>query len=89
MRNCGQPGFWSVQEATEMADQYGVPQPGCAEDYQQFMLGLYDLIEDAKDGSYSSDGIKALIDARSTFLREFETSFPGYGKGRAVWPLSR
>ena len=68
-----------------MADEYGVTQPDSAEDYQQFMLGLFDLIADAGDGCYAPEGIRLLKDAREVFLKEFEERFPGYGKGRAVW----
>jgi hypothetical protein len=68
-----------------MADEYGVPQPDCAEDYQQFMLRLFDLMTHAKEAEYAPDGIQLLSNARLIFIDEFERKFPGYGKGRAVW----
>ncbi|MGV7216553.1 hypothetical protein [Bradyrhizobium sp. UFLA05-112] len=68
-----------------MPDSYGVPQPGNAEDYQQFMLALYDLIEDARNLGACGDGIETLKTARLLLLDDFEAKHPGYGSGRAVW----
>lgn len=67
-----------------MPDEFGVAQPGNAEDYQQFMLGLHDLIAEAADLQARSDAIHMLADARLLFIEEFEAKHPGYGKGRAV-----
>ncbi|MDH2350029.1 hypothetical protein QCM77_40880 [Bradyrhizobium sp. SSUT18] len=68
-----------------MPDSYGVPQPGDAEDYQQFMLALYDLMEVARDIHACPDGIEMLKKARLLLLDDFETKHPAYGSGRAVW----
>ena len=68
-----------------MPDEFGVPQPGNAEDYQQFMLGLHDLIAEAADLQARPDAIQMLADARLLFIEEFGAKHPGYGKGRAVW----
>lgn len=32
-----------------MPDAYGVPLPSCPEDYQDLLLGMFDLIEHARD----------------------------------------
>ena len=67
-----------------MPDEYGVPQPGNAEDYQQFMLGLYDTIEAAGNLHACPDAIEMLKKARRMFLDDFEAKHPGYGRGRAI-----
>lgn len=67
-----------------MADEYGVPLPDSPEDWQQFMLGLFDLIEEASNLNAAPEGIYLLGQAREVFKREFAHKFPGYGKGRAV-----
>ena len=56
-----------------------------AERYQQFMLGLHDMLADAGDYGYSSEACQMLAEARMAFMDEFEVRHPGYGKGRAVW----
>ena len=56
-----------------------------AEAFQQFMLGLYDLEDEARESGYSHAAVLKLHEARLLFLAEFEAKFPGYGKGRAVW----
>ena len=68
-----------------MADEYGVPEPGNTQDYQQFMPRLYDLIAEAGDLQTRADAIQKLAEARLLFLEEFEQKHPGSGKGRAVW----
>lgn len=68
-----------------MPDSYGVPQPGNPEDYQQFMLGLYDLMEAARDIRACPDAIEMLKKARLLLLDDFEAKHPGFGTGRAVW----
>jgi hypothetical protein len=68
-----------------MADEYGVPQPECAEDWQQFMLGIFDIIEMATNVGADANGVRLLSEAREVFKGEFARRFPGYGKGRAVW----
>lgn len=56
-----------------------------AERYQEFMLGLHDMLADAGDYGYSPDACRMLAAARLAFMDEFEARHPGYGKGRAVW----
>jgi hypothetical protein len=56
-----------------------------AERYQQFMLGLHDMLADAGDYGYSEEACARLAEARLLFMDEFENRHPGYGKGRAVW----
>ncbi|HEX3863139.1 MAG TPA: hypothetical protein VHY35_15745 [Stellaceae bacterium] len=68
-----------------MADEYGVPQPESADDFQSFMLDLHDLRSHAQEAGYSEEGIELLTKARLIFIDEFERKFPGHGKGRAVW----
>lgn len=67
-----------------MADDYGVPQPDCAEDWQSFMLGMFDMIEEASNLGAAPEGIELLGQARDVFKQEFALRFPGHGKGRAV-----
>lgn len=65
-------------------DEYGrIKDP--AERYQQFMLGLHDLLAEAGDDGYSPEACQRLAEARLMFIDEFEQRHPGYGKGRAVW----
>lgn len=65
-------------------DAYGVPiEP--AERMQQFMLGLFDLLDEAGQADFPQDLIRDLNVVRLRFMDEFEGKFPGYGKGRAVW----
>jgi hypothetical protein len=40
-----------------MADEYGVPQPGNAEDYQQFMLALHDVLAHGGDIEARQDAL--------------------------------
>ena len=68
-----------------MPYSHGVPQPGDAEDYQQFMLALYDLMEAARDIHACPDGIEMLKKARMLLLDDFQAKHPGYGRGRAIW----
>ncbi len=56
-----------------------------AEAYQQFMPGLFDLEDEAREAGYSEEAIGQLHEARLKFMVEFENKFPGYGKGRAMW----
>jgi len=65
-------------------DKYGrLADPG--EAYQEFMLRLYDIEEEARELGCSNEGIARLHEARLTFLAEFKSKFPDYGKGRAIW----
>ncbi len=68
-----------------MADEFGAPEPGNAEDYQQFMLALYDLLADGRDLEAREDALSLIAQARLLLIDEFEAKHPGYGKGRAVW----
>lgn len=56
-----------------------------AEAYQQFLLKLFDVEEEARELAYSKEALARLHEARLVFLAEFKHKFPGYGKGRAVW----
>jgi hypothetical protein len=56
-----------------------------AEAYQQFMLGLFDMLAEAGDEGYCAEACEKLAEARLMFMDEFEARHPGYGKGRAVW----
>ena len=56
-----------------------------AEAYQQFMLSLFDVEEQARELGYSREALGRLREARLMFLAEFKNQFPGYGKGRAIW----
>ena len=67
-----------------MVDEYGVPQPTSGDDWQQFMLGLFDTIEQASDLGASAEGIKLLGQAREVFKQELAVKFPGHGTGRAT-----
>jgi hypothetical protein len=69
---------------SDEVDQYG-RFVDLAEAFQQFMLGLYDLEDEARESGYSHAALLKLNEARLLFLAEFEAKFPGYGKGRAVW----
>jgi hypothetical protein len=65
-------------------DKYGVlVDPG--EQYQEFMLGLYDTEALASELGYSVAALALLHQARLKFLEEFEAKHPGYGLGRAIW----
>jgi hypothetical protein len=56
-----------------------------AEAYQQFMLRLFDVEEEARELRYSKEALARLHEARLMFMTEFKNSFPNYGKGRAIW----
>ena len=65
-------------------DRYGIlVDPG--EQYQEFMLGLYDTAALARELGYSKKAVTLLHQARIAFLEEFKAKHPGYGKGRAIW----
>ena len=65
-------------------DLYGrLKDPG--EAYQEFMLGMYDIEEQAREIGCSKEAIAHLHTARLMFLAEFKEKFPGHGKGRAIW----
>ncbi len=69
---------------SEERDKYGFPvEP--AERMQQVMLGLHDLLDEAGMADFPAELIAELNSVRLKFMDEFETRFPGYGKGRAVW----
>lgn len=65
-------------------DAYGVPLDP-AERMQQVMLGLYDLMDEAGQADFSHDLIGELDLVRRRFMDQFESRYPGYAKGRAVW----
>jgi hypothetical protein len=65
-------------------DQYG-RHLDSAERYQGFMLRMFDTVEEAREAGFSEEATQRLNEARLLFLDEFETKFPGFGEGRAVW----
>ncbi|PAX06292.1 hypothetical protein [Sphingomonas lenta] len=65
-------------------DEYGVPTDP-AERMQQVMLGLFDLLDEAKEADFSDTLVSDLNGVRLRFMDEFERRYPGYGKGRAIW----
>ena len=68
-----------------MADEFGIPQPDCAEDWQHFMLGKFDVMEEASNPKATSEAVRLLEEAREVVEEEFGRRFPGFGKGLAVW----
>lgn len=56
-----------------------------AEGAQQFMLGMFDLLDEAELAGFPPELIWRLNEVRLLFVDDFERRFPGYGKGRAVW----
>lgn len=69
---------------SEERDEYGFP-VGPAERMQQVMLRLFDLMDEAGMAGFPAELIGELNTIRLKFIDEFETRFPGYGKGRAIW----
>ncbi|MBR0755587.1 hypothetical protein JQ604_25685 [Bradyrhizobium jicamae] len=65
-------------------DEYGIL-INPAEQYQEFMLSLYDLEALAEELEYSKEARDALHKARLSFMAEFKARHPGFGTGRAVW----
>ena len=65
-------------------DPYGkLLDPG--EQYQEYMLMLFDLQKDMEDsGLCSLEAMKDLQRVRLMFMAEFKQKYPGYGKGRAL-----
>lgn len=61
-----------------MPDKYGVPQPDDTEDYQHFMVGLYDMIEAAHNLRTVPDVVEMLRKVCPIFLDDFEANHPGY-----------
>lgn len=66
-------------------DELGVPMDP-AERMQQVMLGLFDLLDEAVEADFDPELVDALNTVRLRFMDEFKRRFPGYGKGRAIWP---
>ena len=58
-----------------MADEYGVPQPNCAEDYERFIHMLGALGCDAVELRADPEGMRLLREALEAFEREFEQRF--------------
>ena len=50
-----------------MPDEYGLPQPDNPEDWQHFMLRVFDTIEEATNLGAPQDGIRVLSQAREIF----------------------
>jgi hypothetical protein len=65
-------------------DRYGILVDP-AEQYQEFMLELYDIEALAEELGYSKEAREVLHKARLMFLTEFKARHPGFGKGRAIW----
>lgn len=65
-------------------DEYGVPVDP-AERMQQAMLGFFDLKDELEQARFAPELQHAYEALRLQFVDEFERTFPGYGKGRAVW----
>lgn len=65
-------------------DRYGILVDP-AEQYQEFMLGIYDTEALARELGYSKQAVTLLRQARIAFLEEFKSKHPGYGTGRAIW----
>jgi hypothetical protein len=65
-------------------DEYGVPSDP-AERMQQVMLGLFDLLDEAREADFPDTLIGELNNVRLRLMDEFERRYPGYGKGRALW----
>jgi hypothetical protein len=63
--------------------QYGVPIDP-AERMQQFMLALFDVMDEADLAGFPSELLDELNRVRLLFVDEFERRHPGYGKGRAI-----
>ena len=68
-----------------MPDECGVARRNDPEDWQDFMLGVFDLIATARDIEANDEAVDLLEQARQMLIAEFQRRFPGYGKGRAVW----
>jgi hypothetical protein len=66
-------------------DPYGrLVDPG--EQYQEFMLMMFDLQKDMEDSLIcSKDALKHLQEVRLMFMADFQNKYPGYGKCRALW----
>ena len=41
-----------------MADEFGIPQPDCAENRQHFMLGMFDVMEEASNLKTASEAVR-------------------------------
>ena len=65
-------------------DPYGrLVDPG--EQYQEFMLMLFDLQKDMEDSNLcSEDALRRFQEVRLMFMTDFKQKYPGYGKGRAL-----
>ena len=66
-------------------DPYGrLIDPG--EQYQEFMLMLFDLQIDMEDsGSCSEEALKRFQEVRLMFVTDFKQKYPDHGKSRANW----
>src|SRR4051794_4940163 len=62
-----------------MPDDCGVARPDDPEDWQDFMLGVFDLIATARDLQANEEAVDLLDEARQLLIAEFQRKFPGYG----------
>jgi hypothetical protein len=69
---------------SEERDKYG-RSIDPAERMQQVMLGLFDLLDEAREADFPTHLIGELDQLRLKFMDEFERRFPDFGKGRALW----
>lgn len=68
-----------------MADEFGVPEPGNAKDYLDFLFALHDILADGVDIQANKEALTLLAQARIKFIDDFEAKHPGCGQGRALW----
>jgi hypothetical protein len=53
--------------------------------YQEFILGLNDIVAEAQEADYSKEACALLQEARRMFMVEFSKKFPDRMSGRAVF----
>ncbi|MEO8896769.1 MAG: hypothetical protein ABI450_12900 [Rhizomicrobium sp.] len=56
-----------------------------AEAGENFLIRLFDLMDDGDLAGFSPELLKRLDQVRILFVDEFEKKFPGRGKGRSIW----
>jgi hypothetical protein len=66
-------------------DEHGRSKSDDPDDWQDFMLRMFDVVEQAKDLEVDDDAIDLIERGRVKLIDEFERKFPGRGQGRAVW----
>jgi hypothetical protein len=68
-----------------MPDEFGRSKFDDPDDWEDFMLGMFDIVEQARDLKADEDAIDLIERGRLKLISEFERKFPGRGQGRAVW----